>query len=148
VTKLEKSIEIEATPEEAFAFLLDKNKMNEAGKGFSQFEYTSKGPIGVGTTKHVVAGSGKSKTEYDSKIIEFVINEKLVSRTIGASKFKSTESFTLEPTPKGTKVTYSMDYEMPYSVLGKLIDKVSVHKKMEEGISNAMENAKKTLEAN
>jgi hypothetical protein len=39
-----------------------------------------------------------------------------------------------------------MDYEMPYSVIGKLIDKVSVHKKMEEGISNALENGKKALE--
>jgi carbon monoxide dehydrogenase subunit G len=85
--------------------------------------------------------------EFDSEVIEFVKNEKFVSHTIGASKFKGTASFTLEPTTKGTKVTYSMDYEMPYSVLGKLIDKVRVHKKMEEGISNAMENAKKTLES-
>ena len=39
-----------------------------------------------------------------------------------------------------------MDYEMPYSVLGKLIDKLSVQKKMEEGISNALESGKKAIE--
>jgi carbon monoxide dehydrogenase subunit G len=146
VTKVIKSIEIAASPEEAFAFLLDKEKMNEATKGFSQFEYTSKGPVGVGTKMHYITGSGGSTMEHDSEVIEFVKNKKLVSRTIGASKFKGTASFTLEPTANGTKVTYSMDYEMPYSVLGKLIDKVSVHKKMEEGISNALENGKKALE--
>jgi carbon monoxide dehydrogenase subunit G len=147
VTKVIKSIEIEASPEEAFAFLLDKEKMNEAAKGFSQFEYTSKGPVGVGTTMHYVTGSGGSTMEFDSEVIEFVENKKLVSHTVGASKFKGTASFTLEPTAKGTKVTYSMDYKMPYSVLGKLIDKVSVHKKMEKGISDALENGKKALEA-
>lgn len=144
MTKLAKSIEIEASPEEVFAFLLDKEKMNEATKGFSQFEYTSKGPVGAGTIKHNVTGSGM---KFDSEITEFVKNKKLASHTIGASKFKGIEAFTLESTAKGTKVTYSMDYEMPYSVLGKLIDKLSVHKKMEEGISNAMENAKKALES-
>jgi carbon monoxide dehydrogenase subunit G len=147
VTKLTKSIEIEASPEEVFAFLLDKEKMNEAGKGFSQFEYTSKGPVGVGTTKHYVTGSEGSTMEFDSEVIEFVKNKKMVSHTIGASKFKGTDSFTLEPTAKGTKLTFSMDYEMPYSVLGKLIDKLSVQKKMEKGISDALENGKKALEA-
>jgi carbon monoxide dehydrogenase subunit G len=145
--KISKSIEIEAAPEKVFAFLLDKEKMNEASKGFSEFEYTSEGPVGVGTTMHYVTGSGGSTMEFDSEVIEFVRNERLVSHTIGASKFKGTASFTLEPLAKGTKLTYSMDYEMPYSVLGKLIDKLSVQKKMEEGIINALENGKKALEA-
>jgi carbon monoxide dehydrogenase subunit G len=146
VTKVIKSIEIEASPDKVFAFLLDKEKMNEATKGFSQFEYITSGPVGMGTKMHYITGSGGSTMEHDTEVIEFVQNEKFVSHTIGASKFKGKASFTLEPTAKGTKLTYSMDYEMPYSVIGKLIDKVSVHKKMEEGISNAMENAKKTLE--
>jgi carbon monoxide dehydrogenase subunit G len=147
VTKLAKSIEIEASPEEVFAFLLDKEKMNEATKGFSQFVYASEGPVGVGTIKHNVTGSGGSTLEFDSEITEFVKNKKLARHTMGASKFKGIEAFTLEPTAKGTKLTFSMDYEMPYSVLGKLIDKLSVHKKMEEGISNALENGKKALES-
>jgi carbon monoxide dehydrogenase subunit G len=144
--KIIKTIEIEVSPEKAFAFLLDQEKMNKAAKGFSEFEYTSKGPVGVGTTMHYVTGSGNSTMEFDSEVIEFERNKKFVSHTIGASKFKGTASFTLEPTAKGTKITYSMEYEMPYSVLGKLIDKVSVHKKMEEGITNALENGKKALE--
>jgi carbon monoxide dehydrogenase subunit G len=146
VTKVIKSIEIEASPDKVFAFLLDKEKMNEATKGFSQFEYITSGPVGMGTKMHYITGSGGSTMEHDTEVIEFVQNEKFVSHTIGASKFKGKASFTLEPTAKGTKLTYSMDYEMPYSVIGKLIDKVSVHKKMEEGISNALENGKKALE--
>jgi carbon monoxide dehydrogenase subunit G len=146
VTKVTKSIEVAAPPEKVFAFLLDKDKMNEAAKGFSQFEYITSGPVGVGTKMHYVTGSGGSTMEFDSEVSEFVKNEKFVSHTIGKSKFKGTASFTLEPIANGTRLNYSMDYEMPYSLFGKLIDKVSVHKKMEEGIVNALENGKKALE--
>ena len=70
----------------------------------------------------------------------------MVTKTIGASKFKATLLITLEPTAKGTKLTYSMDYELPYSVLGKLVDKLKVGKEMEKNIVVAMEKAKKALE--
>jgi hypothetical protein len=53
--KLTKSIEIEASPEEVFNFCMDTKKMNEASKGFAEMEYTSKGPVGVGTTRHHIA---------------------------------------------------------------------------------------------
>jgi carbon monoxide dehydrogenase subunit G len=146
VTKLTKSIEVEASPEKVFAFILDKEKMNEASKGFSEFEYTSKGPIGVGSTMHYVAAGGGSTAEWDVEVTEFVKNKKLATRTVGAGKFKGTASYTLEPTAKGTKMTYDMEYEVPYSLLGKLVDKLKVHKDMEKGISNAAENMKKALE--
>jgi carbon monoxide dehydrogenase subunit G len=145
VTKVMKSIEIDAPPEKVFAFLLDNEKMNEASKGFSKFEYISSGPVGVGTKMHYVTGSGGSTMEF-SEVIEFERNKKFVSQTVGKSKFKGTASITLEPTAKGKRLNYSMDYKMPYSVIGKLLDKVSVHKKMEEGVSNALKNGKKAIE--
>jgi carbon monoxide dehydrogenase subunit G len=80
------------------------------------------------------------------EITEFVKNKKLVSRTIGASKFKGTISFAVEPTAKGTKLTYSMVYELPYSVLGKLVDKLKVGKDMEKNIGAMLENLKRALE--
>lgn len=45
MAKLTKNTQIEASPEKVFAFLFDKEKMNEVSKGFSEFEYTSKGPV-------------------------------------------------------------------------------------------------------
>jgi carbon monoxide dehydrogenase subunit G len=142
--KLTKSIEIEASPEKVFAFWLDAKKMNEAGKGFVKQEYTSEGPVGVGTTMHFVGASG---AEWDVEITEFVENKKMAGRTIGASGFKMTDLLTLEPTAKGTKLTYSADYKLPYSLLGKLVDKVRVSKFMEKTMSQTQENIKKALEA-
>ena len=141
------SIEIKASPEKVFAFILDSKKLNEIGKGNLEMEPTSKEPVGVGSTSHWVATAGENQQEWDMEFTEFVKNKKMVTRTIGASKFKSTISFALEPTAKGTKLTYSMNYELPYSVLGKLVDKLKVGKDMEKNMGAMMENIKKALEA-
>ena len=147
MAKIEKSIEIEASPEKVFTFANDMKKFNDASKGFAESEYTSKGPVGVGTTMHVVSTAGGTTAEWDMEVTEFVKNEKVVLRTIGAGKFKGSFSYTYEPTAKGTKLTFCMDYELPYSVLGKLIDKLKVSKAIEKGISKSQENIKKALEA-
>ena len=139
--KLTKSIEIEASPEKVFTFINDDKKMNEAGR--VKVETTSEGPVGVGTTRHLVG----PKMEWTLEVTEFVKNKKIAQRTIGASKFKMTDLWTLEPTAKGTKLTFSADYELPYSLLGKVVDKVRVGKLIEKQQSQTLENMKKALEA-
>ena len=145
--KVTKSIEIEASPEEVFAFIIDQKKMNEAGKGFAEMEYTSKGPVGVGTTSHLIAKIGGQERESDMEITEFVKNKKVSSHSIGTSKSKMVNSWTFEPTAKGTKFTMSMDYEVPYSVLGKVIDKLKLSKDLDKAMGKMLENIKKALEA-
>jgi len=141
--KFTKSIEIEASPEEVFAFINDDKKMNEAIKDVKS-EKTSEGPVGVGATRHFVGPAGG---KWDAEITEFVKDKKVASHTIGASDIEMTDLWTLEPTAKGTKLTVSMDYELPYSLLGKLVDKVRVGKLMEKFMSQMQENMKKALEA-
>jgi len=146
VAKLTKSIEIGASPEKVFTFTNDTKKMNDAMKGWAEGESTSK-VVGVGATMHYVGVAGGSQAEWDMEVTEFVKNKKVAMRTIGASKFKMTNSWVLEPTTKGTKSTFSMEYEVPYSVLGKLVDKLKVSKDMEKSMSKMLENMKKALEA-
>ena len=42
---------------------------------------------------------------------------------------------------------YARAYELPYSILGKLVDKLKVHKGIEENNSKQLEYIKKALEA-
>jgi uncharacterized membrane protein len=147
LTKVTKSIEIEASPEKVFAFMGDLEKMNEISKGFSEVQYTSKEPYGVGTTLHFVGKAGGQQAEWDMEITELVKNKKVVERTIGASKFKMQATYIYEPTAKGTKLTITMDYELPYSVLGKIIDKLRVSKDIEKGMEKSLRDIKKALEA-
>ena len=146
MAKLTKSVEIEASPEKVFAFVNDPKKMNDAMKGWAEGERTSEA-VGVGATMHYVGVAGGSTAEWDMEVTEFVKNKKKASRTIGTGKVKMTQSWTLEPTAKGTKLTYSADYELPYSLLGKLVEKVKISKDLEKSTSQMLENMKKALEA-
>ena len=144
MTKLSKSIEIEASPEKVFSFINDTEKMNKAHGGFTKGEYTSKGPVGVGTIVHMVGTHGGSKTEWDMEVTEFVKNKKVTTHTDKPSKM--TNSLILEPTDKGTKLTHSMEYELPYSILGKVIDKLKVSRDVKKELNIWLPNAKKALE--
>jgi carbon monoxide dehydrogenase subunit G len=141
--KFTKSIEIEASPEKVFTFINDDKKMNDSFKTV-KVETTSKGPLGVGTTRHFVGAAGG---KWDGEITEFVENKKIASHTIGKGDMKITDSWILEPTVKGTKLTWNMDYELPYSLLGRIVDKVRVSKVIEKDIDQMLESVKKTLEA-
>ena len=146
MAKLTKSIEIEASPEKVFTFTNDLKKRNATREGWAEAKYTSEGPVGVGTTIHYVGVAAGKRAEWDMEIVEFVKNKKTASRIIGAGKSKMADSLTFEPTAKGTTMTFYMEYEVPYSILGKLIDELMVSKDMEKGMSNMLENMKKALE--
>jgi carbon monoxide dehydrogenase subunit G len=146
--KITLSDEIEASPEKVWAFMLDMDKLNELTKGVIKNEITSKGPIGVGSTGHTIIynKSGGIQAEFDMEITEFEENKKASMRTIGKSKMKVNIKYAFEPTAKGTKLTKTTEYELPYSILGKIIDKISVHKDMEKMDKKALADAKKALE--
>jgi uncharacterized protein YndB with AHSA1/START domain len=146
MTTLSQSILLKASPEEIFTFINDTDKMNETCKGWLESKYTSEGPTGVGTTMHCRGTAGGQRAEWDIEIVEFETNKRLTSRSTAESKFKIADLFLLEPTTEGTKATYSMDYELPYSVLGKLLDKIKVRKEMEINMTKMLENIRKALE--
>jgi len=147
VKKLRESVEIEASIEKVFAFLIDEKKMNDAMKGWAKSEFTSAGPVGVGTKLRFVGVSGGTQAEWNMEVTEFVKNKKMKMRTIGATPFKMTRSFALELTAKGTKLTYSGDYEVPNSIRGKLVDKRTVRGGIDKHNTKMLENIKKALES-
>lgn len=146
MAKITKSIEIKAPPEKVFAFAIS-DKMNAVWKDWYSAGWTSKGPVGVGSIEHFVGNPNFLKGEWDMEVTEFVKNEKMTMHSIGKSPMKATVSMIIEPTANGTKATYIDDYEVPYSIVGKLIDKVKISKDMEKAHMQLLENLKKTLEA-
>jgi coenzyme Q-binding protein COQ10 len=146
LTEISKSIEIESSPDKVFALVLDTKKVSEFTNGDEKVEITSKGPFEVGTTWHMTSKSAGLKTETDMEVTEFEKNKKMISHSIGASKLDLKTWWTLEPTAKGTKVTHGADYKVPYSILGKILDKLWIRRNMEKTIEKILEEMKKTLE--
>jgi hypothetical protein len=53
----------------------------------------------------------------------------------------------LKPITGGTELTIVANYDMPYSFLGKIIDKLKVSKDMEKTIESANQYLKNLLES-
>ncbi len=140
-----KSIEIFAPPDKVFDFVIDFDKMNQIHEGYTQAIPTSTNqPVGVGTTAHFVSQTGGSKSEWDMKITEFERNRKLRWQSM---KPEMANIITLEPTVKGTMLTHQTLHELPYSIFGKLMDKVKVNNDVNKEVELELEKTKKALES-
>jgi uncharacterized membrane protein len=146
LTKVEKSIEIKAPTEKIWPFITWE-RIPEWFEMWKKVEYTSKDKNKVGATVHVVGEVAGTKSEFDAEITEFAQNGD------GARAWKSIGgditargSIALSSQKDATKVTFLADYELPYSILGKIIDELRVHKAFEKSFEASAKNLKAAAE--
>jgi len=148
MTRIEKTIEIKAPVEKVFAFVTDIDNFAKTQPPEMETEILSRdeGPPRVGFTAKVRAKAGGQVWEVEDEITELVENERYYGRQKGGAlkKFEHTDLF--EPTEGGTKWTSIMEYELPYSLLGKIIDKLKVRKDMEKAMDYSVKKTKELLE--
>jgi hypothetical protein len=146
--KVTGSIEIEASSEKVFDFVIDMKKMNDACKEYYVGKWISEGPIGLGSTANYVGVHKYNKREeWKAEVTEFVRNKSLTMLLKGANEHSHDQRnyHTFETTSKGTRFTISMEYEVP-SIGGKLLQAL-VGKKMVEGwLAKIAENIKNAVE--
>jgi len=148
LARLEKSIDIMAPPERVWEMLaLDRLPEWDEGtqKNAKSVEYTSKvrtpeDKYRVGATAHMTLNKGDLYLE----ITESLENEKMACRLEGT--YDGLITYSLEPVEKGTKLTYGMDYEMPWGILGKFLGKLFIHRMEEKELERSLEQLKSILE--
>jgi len=139
--------EIEAPLEKVFAYNADPKSLEKAApEAEAKVEITSDEPVGVGTTFHLSAVIAGQEMEGDMEIVELEENRRIVQRmTKGDLKsLEMTDVF--EATDKGTKVTTTWDYELPYSLVGKVLDKLKFGKEIEAAAKGGWQKTKEILE--
>ena len=144
MARVEKSIEIDSTPDKIWP-LLFWDRLPEWLGTIKEAEYTSDEKERLGATAHVVAEAAGVKAEWDVEITEYVKNKKAIWRTTRGN-LTAVGSTILELTDAGTKVTFVIDYDLPYSILGKVIDRLVVGRDMEKDIENGMKKLKEMTE--
>ena len=144
LTRLEKSIEIKASPEKIWP-LLEWDRSPEWYEAFHTVEHTSQLKHEVGETVHITGAIAGIKAQWDAETTEKIENEKAVWRSIGGG-FTGFGIHSLAPTENGTKVTMIMDYELPYSIIGKLMDKLRFQKAFEKTIDDGLKKLKTMME--
>jgi len=145
LARAETSIEINASPEKIWSILVQLEKMPEFFESIKKVEWTSKDKNKVGSTFHAVGEALGTKMENDYEIAEMIENEKLTFRTT-SGHLTAILTTTLTPTKNGTKITITQDYELPYSILGKIIDKLAVHRAMQKETEGALKKLKAMAE--
>ena len=144
MTRIEKSIEISAPLNQVFS-LINWDRVPEYYESIKKVEWTSKPKMEVGATVHVLSEIAGAKGEWDAEITEYKNNEKVSWRTTGGN-MTIIYNATLNPVKAGTKLTTAFEYALPYSVFGKLIDKLRVHKAMEKESEKALQKMKEIAE--
>ncbi len=139
MTKIVKEFDVRAPPERVFEAV----SIPENWPRWSTFvkAASSKGP-----KTHWVYEMAGMKVESDTEVTEREEN-----RTYGyrqsAGFLKSGEGcFEIRPETHGSSVRWTSEYELPYSYLGKLMDKLKARKQFDEGMDSSIKNLKKFLE--
>ena len=148
MTKLTISREIQASPEKIFAFVISE-RMNQVWGEWMIGKWDSEGPVGVGSVGHFdTRGMLANFGRMTGTVTEFEPNKRMTLHSQDAKgKMGSNDTILVEPTANGTKTTYITEYNVPYSVFGKLIDKVKIRKDMESMHVKMLENLKRIMEA-
>ena len=113
---------------------------------FRKFEYTGEQHSGVGTPFYVEEKAGPTPLmKINFKVTEWVENERLAYSMISGSGVKRYEiSETIEATTAGSKFTFMENVELPWGIVGKILE--SVGRRTAEGhIQECLANKLKSM---
>jgi uncharacterized membrane protein len=142
--RINRSIEIKARPEKIWPIVF-WDRVPEWFDIIKKAEQTSKIRDGLGASAHVLAEAGGIKAIWDSEVSEWKENEKIAWHSTGG-QVAMTSSMTFNPIKNGTKMTFEMDYNLPYSIFGKVIDVLWVGKDIDKSNERGMKKIKELFE--
>ena len=153
MTLVTKSIDIKTPVDSVFTYFARPEHVSDQIKndivGMTVIPMDIKEGMGVGTTFRIIGDFSGKRLEWDCETIEFIRNEKITAKQI-EGPFK-TWQITNEFKSLGnnlTRVTMSVDYEMPFGPLGAILDKAKFAKSAEKGMETALYNVRGLLEGN
>jgi len=153
VTFVTKSIDIKTPVDNVFTYFARPEHISDQIKtdvvGMTVVPMDIKEGMGVGTTFRIIGDFSGKRLEWDCETTEFVKNEKISAKQI-EGPFKRWQ-ITNEFKSLGdnlTRVTMSVDYEMPFGPLGAILDKAKFAKSAEKGMETALYNVRGLLEGN
>ncbi|HEX2911813.1 MAG TPA: SRPBCC family protein [Chloroflexia bacterium] len=145
MAEIVKSIDIAAPVETVFNYVADPRNALTYMANFSKFEPVGVPEVGLGAKVEASGSFMGMQIKTQLEIVEFIPNQRLVSRSIQGVKSYSIWQF--KPLPDGgTEVTFVSDYTPPGSKLGRFLDKLVLEKDVEKNTIETLVNLKKVIE--
>ena len=103
--------------------------------------------MGVGTTFRIIGDFGGKRLEWDCRTTEFEREERIAAEQIDGPFKHWRISNRFEALGENrTRVTMTVDYEMPFGPLGAIMDKAKFAKSAERGMETALYKVRGLLE--
>ncbi len=148
---ISKEVIINAPVKEVFTYFARPEHMSEQFPkeiGLSVIPIEVKEGFGVGTIFRVIGNFGGKVLEWDCETLEYIPERKIVARQVSDGPFKKW-SITVEFEPldeSKTRTRMIVDYDLPLSFIGSIMDKIKIEKEAERGIENGLYKVKALLE--
>ena len=153
LTVFSKSIDIKAPINTVFTYFARpehvSDQMTEKGVGMTVIPMDIKDGMGVGTTFRIIGDFNGKRLEWDCETTEFDREEKIAAKMI-EGPFKRWEiSNDFKSLGENlTRVTMTVDYEMPFGPLGAIMNKAKFEKSAKRGMESALYKVRGLLEGN
>ena len=153
LTIVSKSIDIKAPINTVFTYFARpehvSDQMSEKGVGMTVIPMDIKEGMGVGTTFRIIGDFNGKRLEWDCETTEFDREEKIAAKMIDGP-FKRWEiSNDFKSLGENlTRVTMTVDYEMPFGPLGTILNKAKFEKSAKRGMESALYKVRGLLEGN
>ena len=108
-----------------------------------------KAGMGIGTTFRVIGDFDGKRLEWDCETTEYIPEQKIAAKMIKGpfKKWEISVGFQ-EVAEKLTRVTMTVNYEMPFGPLGGILNKIKFAKTAEKGMETALYRVRGLLEGN
>ncbi|HET6457353.1 MAG TPA: SRPBCC family protein [Nitrosopumilaceae archaeon] len=152
MTVVSKTIDIKSKVSDVFTYFARPEHISdqfEERVGMTVVPMDVKAGMGVGTTFRVIGDFDGKRLEWDCETTEFVPEQRIAAKMIKGPFKKwniSVEFKSLEETL--TKLTMTVNYEMPLGPLGSILNKIKFAKTAEKGMETALYKVRGLLEGN
>lgn len=143
--QVERSIDIQAPVERVFDLIANQpERQPEWWPPIESTQRVTPPPTAVGSVSNYVYNMLGVRIRGEHQVVEMVPNQHLLVKTI--SGIDSAFTFTFAPAPGGTKLKIQVDYAVPGSVLGQLVNKLAIEQKNISDLETGLQNLKGILE--
>ena len=150
MTTVTKTIDIKAPVSNVFTYFARPEHIAdqfEERVGMTVVPMDIKAGMGVGTTFRVIGDFDGKRLEWDCETTEFIQEERIAAKMIKgpfkrwdiATEFKKIED-------KLTRLSMTVNYEMPLGLLGGILNKLKFAKTAEKGMETALYKVRGLLE--
>jgi ribosome-associated toxin RatA of RatAB toxin-antitoxin module len=145
--KVVSSVEINAPSSRVFSLVCDLEKVVEfMPPGWEvNVRKLFEGPVKAGSQFHVKIKKGLLTINYVEEVMSIDEEKEIYSISIEGFNFKSLK-WILDPVEEGTRLIKEVEFKMPYSFIGLLIEKVWAEDAFKRTGEEWLKNIKKHLE--